>query len=859
MKTVRPFSLHDVPIRQKLMLIISMTTFLALFLASAAFFMNNTYSFKRSKLRDFQTVTQILGVNCTAALSFNDPKAAEEILQTLAFRPHVIFGAVYGGDGRVFASYRRQGESAAVPASPGPDGHRFEFGKLIIASPIFLYSRRLGTVYLEADLKEMEERFRYYAIMTAGILAVSFFLSSVLSASFQKIVTQPIVALSRIAKAVSEKKDYSIRAKKYGQDELGNLTDTFNEMLEEIQKQNELLRKTHEERFRNFAESANEAIISADGTGNIIYCNKGSEKIFGYSIEESVGQSLTLLMPEEFREAHKAGFARFISTGRGSVIGKTVELVGQKKNGAQFPIEISISTWGESGKIFFTAIIRDITERKSAEEILRQKEKKFRGLLESAPDGNVIVDKEGTIVLVNAQTEKIFGYAREELLGQKVEVLIPARFKDKHPGHRGQFFAAPRVRSMGAGLDLWGARKDGSEFPIEISLSPLETEEGMFVTAAIRDVSERKRAEKALRESEERYRTLFDSIDEGFCIIQMIFDRQETPVDYLFLQISPSFEKQTGLKNAQGKRMLELAPQHEKHWFEIYGEVAKTGHPVRFQNFAEQLGRWFDVYAFRFGEPKNFQVAILFNDITKRKKAETELVRKTIELEASNKELEAFSYSVSHDLRAPLRHIDGFVDLLQKRAGDSLEEKAKNYLNTIADSAKQMGRLIDDLLVFSKMGRLEMKFSKVSFEQIIQEVLDGIKEETKGREIDWKIGKLPDVKGDASMLRQVFVNLISNAVKYTGKIGKAVIEINSEEQQSETIFFVKDNGVGFDMHYSDKLFGVFQRLHSAEEFEGTGIGLANVRRIISKHGGRTWAESFPGGGAVFYFSLPKQK
>jgi PAS domain S-box-containing protein len=207
-----------------------------------------------------------------------------------------------------------------------------------------------------------------------------------------------------------------------------------------------------------------------------------------------------------------------------------------------------------------------------------------------------------------------------------------------------------------------------------------------------------------LRESEERYRTLFDSIDEGFCIIEMIFDEQGKPVDYRFLEISPSFEKQTGLIGAQGKRMRELAPQHEAYWFEIYGRIALTGQPGRFQNRAEQLHRWYDVYAFRFGDPKNRQVAILFNDITERRRDEEkilklndELARQAAQLEAANKELEAFSYSVSHDMRAPVRYIDGFADLLQKHSGASLNEKGRRYLNTISESAKQMGALINDL------------------------------------------------------------------------------------------------------------------------------------------------------------------
>jgi PAS domain S-box-containing protein len=260
-------------------------------------------------------------------------------------------------------------------------------------------------------------------------------------------------------------------------------------------------------------------------------------------------------------------------------------------------------------------------------------------------------------------------------------------------------------------------------------------------------------------------------------------------------------------------------------------------------------------------------VAILetSNDITTRKRREQEienlnleLAKRSTELESINKELEAFAYSISHDLRAPLRHMAGYTELLQKKASSALDEKSKHYILMMLDSAKRMGNLIDDLLAFSRIGRAETQKTLVSLAQLVREALSEVREDTQERNIAWKIGALPDFYGDRSMLRLVLVNLISNAIKFTRTRPQAEIEIGcADGNEDDFVVFVRDNGVGFDMRYANKLFGVFQRLHQASEFEGTGIGLATVQRILHRHGGKVWAEGVVDSGATFYFSAPK--
>jgi K+-sensing histidine kinase KdpD len=240
------------------------------------------------------------------------------------------------------------------------------------------------------------------------------------------------------------------------------------------------------------------------------------------------------------------------------------------------------------------------------------------------------------------------------------------------------------------------------------------------------------------------------------------------------------------------------------------------------------------------------------------RKLNQKLTNRAAELESTNKELESFAYSVSHDLRAPLRHVVGFSELLQKQAASLLDDKSQRYIRTILDSAKKMGKLIDDLLSFSRLGRAETKKSLVNLEQLVKDVVSEIEQETRGREIAWKIDALPVCYGDRSMLMLVLANLVSNAVKFTRMRTRAEIEIGCADGDNDDLeVFVRDNGAGFDMQYTNKLFGVFQRLHRADEFEGTGIGLATVQRIIHRHGGKVRAEGAVEQGATFYFSLPK--
>jgi PAS domain S-box-containing protein len=387
----------------------------------------------------------------------------------------------------------------------------------------------------------------------------------------------------------------------------------------------------------------------------------------------------------------------------------------------------------ESGKpIRLIGVSIDITERKRAEE-------RFRLAVEAAPNGMVIVNREGRIVLANSQTEKMFGYRREELIGQKVEMLAPALLRLSHGALRTAFFSRPEARPMGAGRELYACRKDGTQFAVEIGLNPIETAEGTWVLSSIVDITERKRAEEAIH------------------------------------RLNAELEK----------RVRE----------------------------------------------------------------------RTAELEAANKELEAFAYSVSHDLRAPLRGIDGWSLALAEDYGERLDERAQQYLDKVRSETQHMGLLIDDLLQLSRVSRTEMQREPVDLTSLARHIAAGLREGCPERQIEFVIEPGLRASGDARLLEVVLTNLLGNAIKFTSPRAEARIQFGRSGGDGTPVYYVRDNGVGFDMAYASTLFGAFQRLHKSSEFPGTGIGLATVQRIIHRHGGRVWADAQAGRGATFYFTI----
>lgn len=495
-------------------------------------------------------------------------------------------------------------------------------------------------------------------------------------------------------------------------------------------------------------------------------------------------------------------------------------------------------------------------------------EHQLRHLFESAPDALIVCDSAGTIELVNTQTEHVFGYSRSELIGQPVEILIPESLRHKHQAHRAHYLAAPRRRAMGLGIELHGRRKDGSEFPVDVSLSPFSTRDGMKVITDVRDISERKQLELELRSHSARLLAVAETANDA------IVTADSAGVITFFNRAAESMFGYSA-KEAVGRHLTILMPPefHERHARGLH-EFVRTqkgkiiGSTVELTSQRKDGSRFtVDLSLANFSIEHETHFAGIMRDVSSRKAAEREVLDlnhalklRNAELEALNRELETFSYSASHDLRTPLRSISGFSQILLSDYAATLDADGQHYLQRIRDAALRMGTLIDGLLDLSRVSREELQVIQVNLSELAADIVAAFREAEPNRVVTVKIDSELTASGDPTLLRAVLSNLIENALKFTRDTAGAQIHVGMLESNSaERVFFVRDNGVGFDMAYVHKLFHVFQRLHAPTEFSGTGIGLATVQRIISKHGGRVWVEAAPGRGAVFYFTLGGEK
>ena len=722
-------------------------------------------------------------------------------------------------------------------------------------------------------------------------------------------------------------------------------------------------RRRANEKFRDLLESAPDAMVIIDDHGMIRLVNAQAKSLFGYQREALVGKPVEVLIPERLRGRHAEHRSGYFVSPKVRGMGAGFELWGRRKDGLEFPIEISLSPLQTEDGVWATAAVRDISERKSAEQ-------RFRSLLETAPDAMVIINSEGNIELVNAQTERIFGYQREALIGQPVEILVPERLRGVHHGHRSGYFVAPKVREMGAGAELAGLRRDGSEFPIEISLSPLDTEKGMWVTAAIRDITQSKRERDAAvrlaaivessndaimgkdlqgkitswnraaaqifgytaEEAIGREVTMLfpaDRLHEEQEILERVkqgaqikhFDTQRLAADGRLLEMSLTISpirdalgrvvgaSTIGRDVSERKRaderfraLLETAPdamviidkggtialvnaQAERLFGhtrdQMIGQPVEMLIPERLRGQhgkhragyfstpkVREMGAGLELWGLRsngeefaieislspMGNGPDMLATAAVRDISDRKAVERKLARSAEDLGRSNRDLEQFAYVASHDLQAPLRSVIGFSQLLKRKYHDRFDAEGREFLDFVDGSARHMQALINGLLEFSRVGSQGPDFVQVNCEAVLQKVETQLAAVISERGARITHDPLPTLMASELELNQLLQNLIGNGLKFQ-KGAEPRVHVSARRDGRAWEFSVQDWGIGISPDHQERIFQIFQRLHSSDEYSGTGIGLAICQKIVQRHGGRIWVNSEAGKGATFHFTI----
>jgi len=609
--------------------------------------------------------------------------------------------------------------------------------------------------------------------------------------------------------------------------------------------------RDQEEKYRLLIDGVQDyAIFTLDPHGMVASWNAGAERIKGYKADEIIGQNFSRFYLQSDIDQGRPQAELLVAAAAGR---SETEHWRVRKDGSRFWANVVITAARNlSGTLLgFSEISRDISERKETEA-------KYRGLLEAAPDAMVVVNQDGEIVLLNVQAEKQFAYHRDELIGQQVKNIIPEGFAERLRADGLRSVEDASAQQIGTGIELTGRRKDGSDFPIEIMLSPLESAEGVLVTAAIRDITVRKAAEKFVAQMESRYRGLLEAAPDAMVVVN-----QDGEIVLLNVQA----EKQFGYRRHElvGQKVKNIIPEG------FAERLIADGTRTAAEAVAQQIGTGIELRGRRkhgsefpieimlspLESPEGILVTAAIRDITERKESEQQLVKTVGELKRSNDELQQFAYVASHDLQEPLRMVASYTQLLAKRYKGRLDSEADEFIAYAVDGSNRMQGLIQDLLAYSRAGTNGKGLREVSTEKALKDALSNLRATIQESGALVTHDSLPAVTSDDTQLVQVFQNLVGNAIKYRSADVPHVHVSATKNGGKDWIFSVRDNGLGIEPQYFERIFVLFQRLHGREQFKGTGIGLTICKKIVERLGGRIWVESQPEKGSIFYFSLPE--
>jgi PAS domain S-box-containing protein len=607
-----------------------------------------------------------------------------------------------------------------------------------------------------------------------------------------------------------------------------------------------------EERMHSVVNHVVDGIISIDDHGTVTTFNPAAERIFGYAAQQVIGQNIKMLMPEPYHSQHDGYIANYLRTGQAKIIGIGREVVGWRKDGSAFPMDLAISVFRLGQARHFTGIVRDITERKRAEGKLREAEERMRSIVDHVIDGIITIDELGAVESYNPAAEKLFGYTASEVVGKNVKMLMPEPFHGEHDSYLANYQRSGEAKIIGIGREVVGRRKDGSTFPMDLAVSAFHLGQRRYFTGIVRNISERKRAEAELR-------LLNDVVEQSTQPFAM------TDLEGRILRANGAFERLTGYTEQELKFLTyqQLTPER---WHDmerkLVAHTLTTGQAARFEKeYQKKDGSLIpievvmDVRRTESGEPQFFCKFV--TDISERNQAASELRKTSQDLVRSNLDLEQFAYVASHDLQEPLRAVSGCVQVLKKRYQGQLDGRADELIAHTVDGASRMQTLIDDLLSYSRVGTKGKAFEPSDCNAILGQALANL--ETSIGEAGAVVthDQLPVVRADGAQLTQLFQNLISNAIKFRSQ-QPPTIHVGVQREEGHWAFSVKDNGIGMQPEYFERIFVIFQRLHTRTEYPGTGIGLAICKKIVERHGGRIVVESEPGQGSTFSFTIPDQ-
>lgn len=864
-------SFKHIPVQKKLMRISLLISTVMLLVTCTAFFLYGLYTFRQSTRQKLSTLGKVIAANSAAALAFDRKEDANRILSALESEPHIVAACLYNKKNELFSKYPQSLADSSFPVRALQEGYRFDHPYLEGFQPIVEGASQLGTLYLKSDLGDIYVHLQRYGIVTLLVVVVSFLLSYLLANILQKSISGPILALAETAKTISGSRDYSVRAVKSGDDELGSLTDSFNVILQQIQDQNNSLKEFNqkleqsEKLFRAMIEKGSDMKTLATPDGNVFYASPSLTTILGYENHEFMTiPAFDLIHPDDAPGLMEE--VTDILQTPGKSFHRQQRL--KHKDGRWIWCEGTITNMlHEPAVAALVSNFRDITERKQTEEALQENQQLLSTIINNSTAVIYVKDLRGRYLLVNHRFTELFHRSEEAILGKTDYDFFSKEDADA--------FRQMDERTAAADHALTEEERvrqdDGMHTYISVK-STLRNATGKpyAIFGISTDISDRKKAEESIRLAEANYREIFDKASDAIYVHEMQTGR--------VIEVNQRASKITGyskeeLIGGDPKDFITNHPQYTLQHAFSYLQKAAEGKPQLF----EWLGKnkdgsynWLEVNLKKASIAGQDRILAFFREINDRKKAQMEVqklnegleqkvIDRTAELQSANKELESFSYSVSHDLRAPLRAIHGYTKMLSEDYIDKLDDDAKQMMDAVLRNAGKMGRLIDDLLAFSKLGKKDLQITTVDMTKLATTVLNDIKYSMPSIKASVVILPLLPANGDPNLMSQVFTNLISNAIKYSEEKDAPAIEIGSREEGRETVYYVKDNGAGFDMKYYDKLFGVFQRLHRDEEFEGTGVGLALVKRIITRHGGKVWAEAEIGKGATFYFTMSRNE